>query len=255
MKYTFKIVFLRINLPQFSNKISKPPGMTQKKILVPSKNAESWQDLLADPIKHWQDGYSAKLTAYSWEENDNIPKEILNVLTCYPDFKDLELLIAIPEFKVKLPGGTRPSQNDVLAILSNSKALSVMTVEGKALEDFDELIVNWKKQTSQHGINERLGYLLEKNGIRDENINNLRYQLFHRLASAIIMAEKFHAKNAIMIVQSFIYDDNKNHFNDFKNFLKLYTDSPIQKSLLYKLTQLNGIDIFAAWIYSKPQNG
>lgn len=228
--------------------------MPQKKILVPTKSAESWKDLLADPTKHWKDEYSAKLTAYSWEKNDNIPKEILKVLSCYPDFIDLELLIAIPEFKVALPGGTRPSQNDVLAILSNSKALSVMTVEGKALEDFDELIINWKKHTSQHGINERLGYLLKKNGIRDENINNLRYQLFHRLASAIIMAEKFHAQNAIMIVQSFINDDNKNHFNDFENFLKLYTDSPIQKSQLYKLTQLNGINVFAAWIYSNTKN-
>jgi len=35
--------------------------MTQKKIYVPTKNAESWRECLADPQKHWKDGYSAKI--------------------------------------------------------------------------------------------------------------------------------------------------------------------------------------------------
>jgi hypothetical protein len=36
------------------------------------------------------------------------------------------------------------------------------------------------------------------------------------------MARKFHAKYAIMIVQSFVEDDNKNHFKDFKEFIEAY---------------------------------
>ena len=224
--------------------------MNQKKIFIPTKDAESWKDLLADPIKHWKDEFSAKLTAYSWEKDGNIPKEILKVLTSHPDFSDLELLLAIPEYKVSLPGGTRSSQNDVLAVFFTDKALSVMTVEGKAKEDFDEKIISWKQHTSDVGVAERLGFILDKIGIKDKNIDNLRYQLFHRLASAVIMAEKFHAKNAILIVQSFIRDDKENHFIDFADFLRLYNYPSINKSQLYKLTKINGIDIFAAWVYS-----
>jgi hypothetical protein len=225
--------------------------MKQKNIYTPTKNADSWQELLADPIKHWRDGYSAKLTAYSWEKNADIPEEILKVLYSNVDFINLELLFAIPEYKVSLPGGKRPSQNDVLAVFTTQKALSVMTIEGKAKEDFDETIKDWKQKTSDVGVNERLGYILEKIGIKDKDIEHLRYQLFHRLASAVIMAEKFHAKNAIMIIQSFNDNNNENHFSDFENFMNLYIKSPINKSQLYKLINIDEIDIYAAWVFSK----
>jgi len=36
-------------------------------IYVPTKSAEDWRPLLADPINHWKDGKSAKLTAERWE--------------------------------------------------------------------------------------------------------------------------------------------------------------------------------------------
>jgi hypothetical protein len=125
-----------------------------------------------------------------------------------------------------------------------------MTVEGKAKEDFDETILKWKEKTSDNGVEKRLGFILDKIGIQGRNIDRLRYQLFHRLASAVIMAEKFHAKNAIMIVQSFNDNNNENHFNDYVTFVELYGISLVEKSRLYKLTEKNGINVFAAWVYS-----
>ena len=226
----------------------------QKKILVPTQNAESWRSLLADPDKHWKLGYSAMSTAFSWETSNGIPVEIIDVLKQNPDFLDAELLLAIPEYKVDLPGGARPSQNDVFVVFSTKSALSVLTVEGKATEDFDKTIETWKEQTSDHGINTRLAYLLQKIGLTDENLDPLRYQLFHRMASAVIMAEKFHAKNAIMIIQSFNNQDPENHFGDFAAFLNRYNFSSIEKSKLYKLTSINGINLFAAWVYSDWKN-
>jgi hypothetical protein len=222
----------------------------QKKIFIPTENAESWRNFLADRDKHWKSGFSAMSTAYSWENSEGIPIEIINVLSQHSDFKELELLISIPEYKVPLPGGNRPSQNDILAIFSTEKALSVMAVEGKAKEDFDVLISDWKAKTSDSGVEKRLGYILQKIGVKGMYIDNLRYQLFHRLASSVIMAEKFHAKNAIMIVQSFNNNDTENHFSDFADFLKLYGYLSISKSNLYRLTKVNGIEIFAGWVYS-----
>ena len=73
----------------------------------------------------------------------------------YPDpsFRKLELALAIPEYKVPLKGGSRPSQNDVFAVIE---------------------------------------------------------------------AKRFHAKCAVMIVQSFVAADKDNHYGDYKAFISLY---------------------------------
>lgn len=224
----------------------------QKKIFIPTDNAESWKKFLADSETQWEKGFSAMETALSWETaKGKMPKEIEQLFLEEPNFEDLELILALPEYKVDLPGGSSASQNDVLAIFRTKNALSVMTIEGKAKEDFDKKIINWKESTSDKGVQERLGFLIEKIGITSTEIEHLRYQLFHRLASAIIMAEKFHAKNAIMVIQSFEDDNKKNHFQDFQQFLTCYGISNIEKSKLYKLTDYNGIVVYAGWVQSK----
>lgn len=227
--------------------------MNQNRIFIPTKDAESWKDFLADKNKHWKEEFSAMETALSWEKAKDMPKEIKKIISANPNFENLELLLALPEFKVNLPGGNKPSQNDILVLFRTEYALTVMTVEGKAKEDFDSTIINWKKSTSEKGVKERLEFLLEKTGIKDKEIDSLRYQLFHRLASAVIMAEKFHAKNAIMIIQSFNDNNKENHFNDFVKFIELYGISSAEKSKLYQLTEINGIEVFAGWVYSKCQ--
>jgi hypothetical protein len=228
--------------------------MKQKNIFVPTKDADSWKELLADKDKHWKLGFSAMSTAISWEKSKSIPPEIHSVISTNPKFKDLELLLVLPEYKVDLPGGTKPSQNDILAVFTTKESLTVMVVEGKAEENFDKTIKKWKESTSLNGVEKRLKFILEKIGIVDKNLDSLRYQLFHRLASSVIMAEKFHAKNAIMIIQSFTENPKKNHFEDYVNFIKQFNISSVEKSKLYKLTELDGINIFAAWVYSKCEN-
>lgn len=51
--------------------------MNQKKILIPTTNAESWKDLLAKPDNQWKNGYSAKSVAESWE-NRECKKDCVN---------------------------------------------------------------------------------------------------------------------------------------------------------------------------------
>ena len=69
--------------------------MRQKKIFIPTKDAESWRDLLADKDKHWRKGFSAMATALAWENAENMPPEIQSVISENSDFKDLELLADI----------------------------------------------------------------------------------------------------------------------------------------------------------------
>ena len=222
--------------------------MEQKKIFIPTTNAESWKVFLAS-LSHWKEGYSAKSAAESWEKVGGLPIEIITAFTQHESFKDSEMLLAIPEFKVPLPGGSRPSQNDLLVVTSNEKGLTVITVEAKAKEDFGQTIKEWKKDASD-GKEKRLEYLLKTINFQSKEIDNLRYQLFHRLASAIIMAKKFHANKALMIIQSFQENDDKNHFTDYQNFISVYKIEPI-KEQIQQISSVNGIDVYVLWVFSK----
>lgn len=226
--------------------------MKQKRILIPTNGPESWKRLLSEPDKHWQPGHSAMSTAFSWEKADGIPKEI-NYLFEHaekPAMRDASLAIAIPEYKVGLAGGTRPSQNDVFAILTSSGGLISLVVEGKAKEDFDDLLGDWKKRTSPQGVKTRLADIKEKIGLAIQIPDSIRYQLLHRMASAVIEAKRFHAPYAVMIVQSFISDDTKNHYGDFCAFLGLY-GKKADKGRLIELAETKGCRLFAAWVQSK----
>ncbi|MEO1000600.1 MAG: hypothetical protein AAFW69_08380, partial [Pseudomonadota bacterium] len=81
------------------------------KILTPSGGPEDWRQFLADPQNQWKRGYSAMATALSWEAAQGLPPEVAELLG-----PDAELLLAIPEHKVAVPGGRRASQCDVFAL-------------------------------------------------------------------------------------------------------------------------------------------
>jgi hypothetical protein len=82
------------------------------RIYVPSSGCNDWQRLLADPEKHWRPGFSAFATARAWEAADGLPQEIAELLG-----PDPELLLAIPEHKVRLPGWERTTECDVFALV------------------------------------------------------------------------------------------------------------------------------------------
>ena len=82
------------------------------KFFVPTTGVDNWRALLADPEKQWRRGYSAVAAASAWEEAQGLPREVASILG-----DDSELLLAIPEHKVPLPGGQRESQCDVFALV------------------------------------------------------------------------------------------------------------------------------------------
>lgn len=112
------------------------------------------------------------------------------------------------------------------------------------------MISEWMQEASP-GKEERLNYLIKTTHQQDKDaVFQLRYQLLHRLASAIVMAKKFHAKNAVMMVQSFVESDEKNHYEDFVRLVKSYAqDSVKEKPIL--IGQFDQINIFVVWINSK----
>ena len=217
-----------------------------KNIFVPTRGPEDWKRLLADPEKHWKEGYSAMSLAYSWEDADGFPLEIENLFlsTGKPRFKSMRMLIAIPEYKVDLPGGKTPSQNDLFVLAKdNEDDFVAITVEGKVAEEFGPLLKDWCHNMS-HIKRQLIKNPQECLGLPNEFPLNIRYQLIHRTASALIMAERFNAKSAAMIVHSF--SPTHQWFEDFQAFLSLYGLSPKIGEMAH-CGEIRGIDLYCGW--------
>lgn len=176
------------------------------RIYTPSCGLAAWRARLADPEKHWKRWASAFEAAVSWElaahSERGLPPAIAKVIDQEPTFAGATLLFAFPEHKVMLPGGGHASQTDVWAVLKGPSGLISMAVEAKADETFGDTIEKWGKDASP-GKRERMEHLLDilkcPSGFPDE----IRYQLLHRTASAIIEAHRIGASHAVMMVQSF----------------------------------------------------
>jgi hypothetical protein len=189
------------------------------RVFVPSAGPGSWQALLADPIKHWATGYSARTLAHAWEDQDGFPPEIVAILQQRAALANAEPLLIFPEWKVPLPGGARPSQNDVWVLAKSPAGIISIAVEGKVNEPFDKTIGEWKLDISP-GKEERLQFLSAVLGLASPIPDSIRYQLLHRAASAVIEAERFNASHAVMLVHSF--SPNNQWLEDFMAFTALY---------------------------------
>src|SRR6186997_2138098 len=108
-------------------------------VLVPASGPDAWRTLLADPEKHWRTGYSARTLAHCWQDAQGFPPEVLHLLATsdVPALEQVELLLAFPEYQVALPGGQRPSQNDLFVLgKAHDQQLVAFTIEGKVAEAF-----------------------------------------------------------------------------------------------------------------------
>ena len=219
-----------------------------KKIYIPTENKEDWRKFLADPKKQWKEFYSAYELANCWENSKGFPCCISKIFqnSYFPLFKNLELLLAIPEYKVEFPGGTRSSQNDLFVLSKSGNELCTIMIEGKVDEDFgDHTVKSWLKDASE-GKEKRLNYLREVLNLELVNLNEIRYQLLHRTASAIIIAENFTANNALMLVQSF--STTNNHFDDYSKFLNLYGITNSVPDKIYYIKLIKNIILYIGWV-------
>ncbi len=217
-------------------------------IYIPTANAEQWKALLADPEKHWRKGYSARTLAYSWQEADGFPTEVHSVLE--KTFPSIELLLALPEHKVSLKGSGHQSQNDIWILACYENDLISIAVEGKVSEPFGCIVSEWLKKASD-GREKRLAYLenlLELSKTPD----TIRYQLLHRTASAIIEAQRFNAKHAVMLVHSFKPSKgsklNKKLFEDYDAFVSLMGGKATKDSMVSVAPLSSGIKLYLVWI-------
>jgi hypothetical protein len=202
-----------------------------KRIFVPTVSGSDWQRLLGKPELHWKSGRSAMSAAACWEESEpQLPREISDVLEASGNesLASLELLVAIPEWEVDLPGGDRPSQTDVLAITRNELGLVILGVEAKVDEEFGPTLGKQRTNASE-GQLERISYLERELGCAESLDDSIRYQLLHRTVSAILTARAFHASTAVMLVHSFSPDSRWRE--DFEAFAEAISGKRVTDDL------------------------
>ena len=185
--------------------------------------------------------------AMCWQEADGFPDSVTAVFN-QSDFKqlhDIKLLLAIPEHKVPLPGDSAASQNDLFILAKGGGKLFSITVEGKVSEPFgDKYINDWYKDPSP-GKMKRLGFLCALLGLRPDKVSDIRYQLLHRTASAVLEAQRFNAPNAMMLVHSF--SQTNEWFEDYAAFAALF-GVEAKVNGVYSAGIIGGINLFQCWV-------
>ncbi len=212
---------------------------------APADSADQWQALLAKPQLHWKTGYSAKALAHCWTDAGGFPSEIQEALahSDSPSLREAQFLLGFPEHEVQLPGGTRPSQNDIFVLARCATGLISIAVEGKVSEHFD-LPIGERFLNPSSGQVERLEYL--KTLLRlSQPLDHIRYQLLHRTASAIIEAQRFGARHALMLVHSF--SQTHEHFEDYLAFADLFGQKPNINSIV-SAANYDGITLYLGWV-------
>lgn len=219
-----------------------------KNIYIPCTDASDWKPLLAQPERHWRSGYSAKTLAHSWSDADGFPVEVRDALRTSDNFRDIELLLAIPEHKVSLPGGQTASQNDIWVLASAGGDLVSIAVEGKVSESFDKPVNEWMRPATS-GKRARLQFLCAELEIQEYRVGNIPYQLLHRCASSLIEARRYSATHAVILVHSF--SSALEHFDDFRSFVALYDCVAIPNRVASTVMK-DGTSMHFVWVVGDP---
>lgn len=224
-----------------------------KRILVSTSGPQDWQRLLADPEKHWKAGFSAHALAHCWEASNGFPEEVaLPFAQCtHPLLQDLAMLQGIPEFKVPLPGGERPSQNDIFVLARSAVGLVSIMVEGKAMESFGPPLNEWYQNASP-GKMERLSFILDTLGLSVLPHGKIRYQLLHRAASAIITGEQYHTTAAVLLVHSF--SQERIGWDDYQEFTSLF-GVEARIGCVQGLGTMSKVPFFGVWVVGNSRFG
>jgi hypothetical protein len=215
-------------------------------IYIPATYPEDWSRFLAEP-KHWKKGYSAMSLAMCWQEADGFPESVKTVFkqSAHTLFHDTEMLLAIPEHQVPLPGGPASSQNDIFILAKGGGQLISITVEGKVSEPFGgKSVYDWYQDPSM-GKMKRLKFLCCELDVRPDDVMDVRYQLLHRSVSAILEAQRFNAPNALMMIHSF--SQTNEWFDDFAAFAKLFGVVP-QINTVHSAGNMRDINLYLCWV-------
>jgi hypothetical protein len=227
-----------------------------KRLFVPTLGPTDWRRLLADPETQWEPGKSALEMAVAWEaarrSDRGLPQDVADALDSSPDLSGAKLVIGLPEHEVTMTGGGHASKNDLWTLLRKDDHFFSMAVEAKAGEPLDDYVQDWlTKSQGRTRKPERLRALQERLGLVDRDVLSIRYQLLHRAASALIEADRFKAKAAILLIQSFNREEDAGSWDDCLRFGEILEMSLCSGQV--GLTKVRTtVPLYFGWVSSQP---
>lgn len=217
---------------------------------IATRGAGNWRERLGNPETHWKQKCSALETAVSWEcaarTESGLPLPVRALLQS-GGYDNPNLLLAVAEHKVELHGGGGASQCDVWGIVGTSKGLMSVSVEAKGQEKFgDDALKDWfvsgKSPGSLKNRKQRWEHI--RKYLPESNVyEQIRYQILHRCAAAVIEAERFGFLHASFVVQAF--HAPKTSLDDFRLFCKAFKIDAEPGKLA--LTSVRGISLGVGW--------
>lgn len=210
------------------------------------------QPLLRDPEKHWKKGRSAYEAAYSWirageRAQGGLPASVRAVISAAPEWANPEVVVGFFEHATALDTQHGPSSNDLMVVCGLATELGVLAVEAKAGESFGELIGDWNKTD---GKARRLSWACRLFNVNEDACGHLRWQLFHRTASALIEAKRFRAAHAIMVVHDFGFEPSWT--DDYATFAETIGVRGARVGAISEPKVIDGTNLRLAWVRDIP---
>jgi hypothetical protein len=129
-----------------------------------------------------------------------------------------------------------------------------MAVEAKAGEKLDDFVKDWLPKDGERSRKpERLSALKIRLGIPDVDVSHIRYQLLHRTASALKEAERFGARTAVVLVQSFNRAADDESWKDVLKFGEVM-GVQVKEGGVVQSPRPTAVPLFVGWVTSKPAN-
>ena len=231
---------------------------------VPMLSPEDVIQHLANGMGQWRDCRSAKELAKAWWGAQYFPVNIRRRLDNTVEWKDAEIVEAIFEHKTDLGTPGRASQTDLLVLARSPMGMGIIAVEGKANESFGKTVETWLRPAStgdrsSQEVNDaassptklvRLKSLCATLNLDPKDTLNLRYQLLHRSAAAIIEAKRFDCTRALVLVHRFAEGSPmpSSNFDDFSKFTQAIQAPVCDSTGVSKAVVLRDVSVRFTWV-------
>ena len=199
---------------------------------------------------HWKKGRSARELAVSWYAAAGLPIPVSDVLDSEPSLRNLTLIDGFFERKTDLRTPGRATQTDLLVIARGPQGQVLIGVEGKVDEPFGDPVGDWRAKNPSKGKERRLAALCSTLGIGASDVEDLRYQLFHRTAAVVYEAQDRGIDRAVMLVHSF--DPGCAGLDDFQVFTEMIGASGAAANCVSQPVVLASITTYFAWVCDTP---
>ena len=225
--------------------------MSIARLHVPLRKPEDVKPHLGKP-EHYVEDRSGWCIANAWyAAAEGLPELVRLTLETVPALTDAELVEGFLEREVDLGDDGKPSQTDLLALLGFGDRLAIMAVEGKVDEPFGKFIRQELAGASERK-RARIERLCAMFDLNPSLVGELRYQLLHRTASAVLEARRYRSTLAIMMVHSF--DAADTGASDYYAFAQALGFDDAVTTWTRGPRQVGDVELYLGWTADRPSN-